>query len=990
MRRTISIVICIGILWTFCTDYNPFENFTNVNMVIQTQGTSLIEDSLNTAQIFTAETLAVAAAVKEEIDSFTVSAEGNRFWQYQSYAAPLSSDNYIFLFSYPDTGQKTIVLTTYRSNGDIIPLSFSLRVTSPLGQVPVTVEGGVTCSLFTNPVGDDDVDYMWQFKKYTGQPLIVSNDESTNPVIIDEVLIDTIGYLWVKDDSGNSSLQVPFIYNFIDTSGPIIFCVNEGLTGDSVITGASSFIFKVECYDGLGIGGALINDSLNFTDSTENIKSTAYYKLFTRMDSLLTPLTAVVKAWDNENNVSSHTFYIKYRVGGPKEVITLKYPPASPYTTNQNSYQIVATIFNTLSDTIIAGIEHIELGTSLYLDTLAGGSERDITYTALLQSEVSNTFKIFVQEKDSMTNIVDEKTFQIIHKDTVLADNSPPYINSIQVNGKEGKAHFIAADSAFLELEVFDENMDSVVINGKLKTEASKYLWKDTLILNGEEQYFFIHCNDLKHNYTNDTVRVQRNYLPVIDPPVTWPRTLIIGRKWNMTFRVLDEDADQVGVTHVPAAGDSLPGGITFTQHQQVNRVWSVSWSGVITSVNNQVVHNNYKTEVVLSDSKQTNKYRWDFAIKDSSQAQSYNFVMILPQGIDTTEEGDLDLSMVKEQVSINCLLIADAKQFAESDTIAVKQPDQVIKFAADAVDTNEFSLIFYPEEKEKNEFMIIIVIDSTGAAIPVDTVEIIYFHDYPDDIDSLGWLMHTDTGIKEEEGTIFEWRGIPEVDTPLTFIKFIPNVYTNDLYGMETMPQLYDGTIQGYQIVQFNTANHSNLHNSEKAWIKGPFTLIFVARLALNSMTTDDHILLSTGSTSYVGVGVFNGKTGMIGQLKSMIQDQDTTFTCNIKVTKGEWHILCFASEHGIVDGMQSFTLDMWVDGFAGAQNSITISNTNFVCDFSNMILGGGGKHTAAKTWNGDMVEIVEYPKYLGEENREDVFKYLGSKYKIKLHGQK
>ena len=73
MRHTIFLMIGIGILWTFCTDYNPFENFSNVNMVIQTQGTSLIEDSLNTALIFTAETLTVAAAVKDEIDSFTIS-----------------------------------------------------------------------------------------------------------------------------------------------------------------------------------------------------------------------------------------------------------------------------------------------------------------------------------------------------------------------------------------------------------------------------------------------------------------------------------------------------------------------------------------------------------------------------------------------------------------------------------------------------------------------------------------------------------------------------------------------------------------------------------------------------------------------------------------------------------------------------------------------------------------------------------------------------
>ena len=59
----------------------------------------------------------------------------------------------------------------------------------------------------------------------------------------------------------------------------------------SFFTGAKTFNFKIECNDGLGVSGAVINDSLNFNDSTVNIKSTLYYKIFEAMDTLFSYIT---------------------------------------------------------------------------------------------------------------------------------------------------------------------------------------------------------------------------------------------------------------------------------------------------------------------------------------------------------------------------------------------------------------------------------------------------------------------------------------------------------------------------------------------------------------------------------------------------------------------------------------------------------------------------------------------------------------------------
>ncbi len=290
MRRTISLMACIGIVWVFCTEYNSFDNPVNVNMVIQPQSSSLYTDSINTVYIFTTETLTVAATAKEKIDSFTIRAEGNRYWEVQSIPAPVLSSNYTFLFSYPDTGQRTITLNTYRRNGDVIPLTFSLHVTSPLTQADVSGGESDTILLSTPAVGDNDVLYSWQFEGGIGssKKIISSLPTFSYPV---DIIGNGTGYLWVSDTMGNGSPVTSFLYNFFDTTGPVILCINEGLQGDTVVTGAKTFNFKIECNDGLGVSGAVINDSLNFNDSTVNIKSTLYYKIFEAMDTLFSYIT---------------------------------------------------------------------------------------------------------------------------------------------------------------------------------------------------------------------------------------------------------------------------------------------------------------------------------------------------------------------------------------------------------------------------------------------------------------------------------------------------------------------------------------------------------------------------------------------------------------------------------------------------------------------------------------------------------------------------
>lgn len=356
MKKSFFLLAGVVFFWIFCSEYNPFDDPSNVDMVIIGQKSSIHADSI--IAIFTTESLTVAAQVKENIDSFTITAEGNRYWEDTSIAAPVSAGEYTFRFSYPDTGDIKITLNTYRDNGDVIPKEFSLSVGSPLAQNDIIVEGGTLFTLSTPSVGGNDVVYNWQFQKQGGQQLIISYPYSSYDVQIDEPLSEETGFLWVEDSLGNQSPEVTFNYYFVDTTGPVIFCTNEGVVGDTVITGSRSFTFKIECHDIGGVGGALINSS-PFDDSSttsSNVSYKVYYKIFHNMDTVSTSITANIQAWDKDNNINTKTYYIKYDENGPLEIIVIKFPPSSPYKTAIDTYNVIAAISNPLDESVVVGV----------------------------------------------------------------------------------------------------------------------------------------------------------------------------------------------------------------------------------------------------------------------------------------------------------------------------------------------------------------------------------------------------------------------------------------------------------------------------------------------------------------------------------------------------------------------------------------------------------------------------------------------------------
>lgn len=951
--------------WLSCSDqYNPFDNPGNVNIVILESGSSIY--TKETITIFTTELLTIIPTVREHIDSFTVATNTNRFWNDTILHAPVKELQYIFRFSYINPGTKKITITNYRDNGDIVPQTFTVQVVSPLIQNDVHGAENDTVSLYTPSVGDDDVQYNWGFERSIGSPLVVPCTTSDYRWKIGLVGIGK-GRLWVSDISGNVSPSIDFAYNFIDTTGPTIIVLNKGAKGDTVATGINTFNFAVQCIDVSGIAGTLINDTL-FDDEIVNTDHNVYHKLFSDMSTVDTAIQTIIRSWDNDNNINIDTFYIVYDPEGPTEIIKIRYPQHDPYTTTNKTYTLVAQINNTTDDTIVIALNHNEQSIDIFIDTLVSGEKKELQYTAQLAPD-NNVITFYALRKDSLPHIFDRESSTIIYKTGTIEDVTAPYIVSTRVNGKKGRFHYVSRDTAYLELIATDEHMDVVLINGKKRNEVSKNVWVDTLILNGVQQFFSLYLSDTSNNFIIDTVWVQRNNLPEISPPLDLPQSLILGKTWLKYFNVTDVDGDVVSLRHRAAVNSIFPDTNAVTFSKVFLEKWFVRWNG--NSVNDSA-KGIFKTEIVLSDGKQERVYPWAFTIKNIGEALPYLFSVDLPDGIDSLEDGTIDLSQEVDSILIKCHVKGDIKILNENDTIILHQKNQSIKFAAF---NGDFDLTIDPWFGRKDEYILVTVIDTNGVIVVVDTIKLLFNVPFPDSIKEVRTHLKSDTLIELKENTslVKTWQGLD--------FTFNLNFYANADFNMSTMPTYYDSVLFSYPAIKFNPDNHSNLLFTNAKWVEDPFTIYFVARLDKDASKDSIHILLSVGTDDYIGFGVVNNKIN----IAKRIVGRKITDNSDLGNINSNWHIFCFYSENGLKDN--EFTIRYSLNGNCPGIMIYKISNPQHFTNYT--LLGSWHKHKAEKNWDGDIVEVLSYKNLLTIKERLAVRRYLAAKYKIKVRNK-
>jgi hypothetical protein len=435
-----GLVIAAFIVLQCTNDYNPFENYSNAQAYVLPEACSKKIREGDTLNIFSTETLAVYTAVREKIDSFRIDAKGNRYWPDTTILKPSDKNNQIFLLSFWDTGRVEINVTTYRSNNTTVslPAPLSYYVRSPLKQNNISAVLNAACTLSTQPVGDEDVLYIWRFGKDTLPGVASSTFLNFSKYLLHiQVGKTDTGSLWITDFRQEfRSPSTRFTYLFYQPSPPKIKCTTKGLHGDTVITGEDTLIFTFQVIDSSGQGLARVDLP---GAQLQSLDSTTFYTTLTGMKqySKQAPKVEIITATNKIGQTTVDTFYLCYEATGPHGDLVkfrLVNPPEPALNTRVDTLLYVMYVDNYSQNlvsvnTMVTG----PLGNTINLVPVYSFSDsmhRCVWLVPLVKG--TNSVQTVASIPDRSYSA---ETTLVIVRNPLAVDTTPPVITEILING---------------------------------------------------------------------------------------------------------------------------------------------------------------------------------------------------------------------------------------------------------------------------------------------------------------------------------------------------------------------------------------------------------------------------------------------------------------------------------------------------------------------------------------------------------------------------
>ena len=544
--RTIPLLgLALAVL--FCSkDYNPFDDLTNAKVHVLSWG---FADSV---QLYQSGTLSAVVAVREQVDSFMVSAPGNRFWT--DTAVPIATvgagtQTYYFHISFCDTGRKTITVKSYRSNGEVVPQEYRVRVYSPLRQSTVVGYLGRPLTLSTPQVVDKDVRYRWDFG---GGRICASAAASTMDTLYDGALSGS-GTLQVTDLSGgHGSPLCTFTFTLADTSLPVITCKNDSLRGDTIVTADSILAFKAMITE----NGVAPVESCSVNGSgfdLVNARTLIYTKLFTDMPRFTRtsgPLTITVWARDYVQHVTLRTFRAIYDPAGSRDParVTIAIPSTDTGRTRT-------------PDFLIYGEAENYTGAPLTLRLLLNGVA-DSSSRIIAGDNSSWTWRVRL---DTLVNTVEVCAYnganqklassgrKVLIFDPSAPDNIAPMIWEISAAGGHWVGNRLYSEQSSLDAQIiaFDDGsgVDSLWVNNKFiaPDSANGYLWHallGPLLHQPQGNGVIIKVKDRTNNWKDSAITAYYNTPPALVSPPAIPSVLCLDSSYSYMVPALDAEND--------------------------------------------------------------------------------------------------------------------------------------------------------------------------------------------------------------------------------------------------------------------------------------------------------------------------------------------------------------------------------------------------------------------------------------------------------------
>ncbi len=595
-------------LLVFCSDpSNPFTDYSNAKVHIMETSFSVDAGLTDTVPIFSTQRLVLATTVQQLLDSFTVTASGNRFWTDTTVRSP-GTEEYVFRLSFYDTGIQRVTVKAFRSNGDHPTRDIRVFAMNPLHQEDLSsVEYSNKVVLSTPGVKDrEGIMYNWNFggEDYT---TVGSFAPVCTTVVSVANMIEQAGRLWVTDGS-KSSPSVPFSFSFYDTVPPVILCLNDLYDPElkTITTPDSVFSLRLRVTDRGDQPVSLVE--LN-GEEADFSKSNIYTKVFNNMyNHAQNPLRITIRAidkWESMNEVRD-TFKVLYDptaviMGSTKLEITNI--SGDTVSSMRNSFSIFGTVENSAGRTMVL---KAQLNDQDLRDTIISGGQGVWNWNFQL-SDGLNTFK--VDALDSMETVQNSKSVTI-YFDPSRPDTVPPviysvYVDDVNVSELQGNSVYVSESSAQIRVISFDEGsgISSISLNGTvLENAVSNYEWQYTIEdLAPKANNVFVSVVDESENRADDTIKIVYNRKPEIANSLSLPYVIEIGKTYIDTIKTFDADGDPVKIIE-----NSIPAGMEIDDN------------GCITWVPDKAHIGKDSLKIQLWDESQwTEQIVWPFIVVD-------------------------------------------------------------------------------------------------------------------------------------------------------------------------------------------------------------------------------------------------------------------------------------------------------------------------------------------------------------------------------------
>ncbi|MBN1604570.1 MAG: hypothetical protein JW915_23375 [Chitinispirillaceae bacterium] len=540
----------ISVLFITCQHFtNPFDRLENADIHI-TENTTFATQWVDTLDIFSNDTLYLAATVPELIDSYTVTIPNNRDFQKKTVIKPRAAAH-PFRISVYATGDQRITIDVFRNDGKPKPQNILFYAKNPLRQenlLECDLNDSITLS--TDPVQDSKVIYTW----ILDHQIIRSpySNERIRAYQMDNRIRS--GRLYVSDSVFKSS-ETTFEFSFIDNIPPVITCDGLDKSTKIIRTADSIFLLSVHIDDGYEqpVSTVEFNNTLY-----EPVSNNIYKKMFANTHTYTQdhPYSIVIKATDNFDNTAHDTFKIVFDPSYVKKdttYITIYKLQGDTLRTASNPASLTGTISHSGSKPVNL---KATLNDSPLFDTpFSSGSGVWSQACPLQQGQNNLTLKAFSETGVLLTI----RSLSIVYN-SATADNTPPILLPPLVNDIESERHYVASSSAQLSFMAYDyeSGIKSIIINrtDTLSVTPGQFLWRKTISnIRHEWESVFLEISDFQGNTTFDTIRVCYNRLPIAKPSEL-PYGIEINKVYTEEISLFDPDNDTMRVIPVKIPPD--------------------------------------------------------------------------------------------------------------------------------------------------------------------------------------------------------------------------------------------------------------------------------------------------------------------------------------------------------------------------------------------------------------------------------------------------